>query len=457
MTETAFNFWQHWYPIAPVMDLDVRRPMPIMLLGQRFVVWNAGTVSRQSDNGQSAKSASTETNSPQFRVFRDQCPHRLAPLSEGRVDEKTGHLMCSYHGWQFDAEGVCTRIPQADNPEIVTKNRDAYCVAALPTQVANGLLWVWPDAESAAQAHDHSLPLSEQIDAEKGFVHSSMVRDLAYDWQTLIENVADPAHVQFAHHGLQGNRDRARPIPIEVVKSTPDYIEVVVNRAPKTRIMFEPPCRLEYEMQFDTERQVGLIAYCVPVAPGQSRIVAQFSRNFATQMQRWSPRWLEHLRVRHPILDGDMILLHEQERFLHQRHATETWKTAYRLPTQSDRLVIEFRRWLDRYAPLRPWGTLDIAQWTLPNRQQLLDRYHQHTLICSSCRSALQTIQRIKLGLLIFCALAIAIAALTPDAQRLWLGLPLVLLALLALAGYGWLKYRLEPQFYFVDYVHADR
>lgn len=455
MTETAFNFWQHWYPIAPVIDLDDRRPLPIMLLGQRFVVWNAGT--KAAGNG-AASSASAQSNRPQYRVFRDQCPHRLAPLSEGRVDDRTGHLMCSYHGWQFDAEGVCTHIPQADDPDIVTKNRDRYCVEALPTQVANGFLWVWPDPETAAQAQEHPLPLSDQIGTEQGFVHSSMVRDLAYDWQTLIENVADPAHVQFAHHGLQGNRDRGCPIPIEVVKSTPDCIEVRIDRAPKTRILFMPPSRVEYEIHFGDGRQAGLIAYCLPTAPGQSRIVGQFSRNFATRTQRWSPRWLEHLYVRNPILDGDMILLHEQERFLQERNPTETWKTAYRLPTQSDRMVMEFRRWLDRYAPSLPWATLTTEpSWTLPNRTQLLDRYHQHTLICSSCRSALQMIQRIKLGLLVFSAIATAIAALIPDAQRLWIGLPLVLLALLALAGYGWLKYRLEPQFYFVDYVHADR
>lgn len=41
-------------------------------------------------------------------------PHRtcrLAPLSEGRI-EADGTLMCSYHGWQFNGQGGCTRIPQ---------------------------------------------------------------------------------------------------------------------------------------------------------------------------------------------------------------------------------------------------------------------------------------------------------------------------------------------------------
>ena len=57
------------------------------------------------------------SNANQYCVFPDQCPHRLAPLSEGRVDEKTGHLMCSYHGWQFDPQGTCTYVPQADESE----------------------------------------------------------------------------------------------------------------------------------------------------------------------------------------------------------------------------------------------------------------------------------------------------------------------------------------------------
>ncbi|HAC64994.1 MAG TPA: pheophorbide a oxygenase, partial [Cyanothece sp. UBA12306] len=65
---------------------------------------------------------------------------------------------------------------------------------------------VWPDANSEELAQQTPLPLSPQIDTNKGFVWSSYVRDLPYDWQTLVENVADPSHVPFTHHGVQGNR-----------------------------------------------------------------------------------------------------------------------------------------------------------------------------------------------------------------------------------------------------------
>lgn len=438
MTDLTFNFFQHWYPVSPIEDLVPDCPTAIVLLGQRLVVWKPRF-------------------SNQYCVFLDQCPHRLAPLSEGRVDEKTGHLMCSYHGWQFDAQGVCTHIPQAEDPDLVAKNRENYCVTALPTQEANGLLWVWPDAGSAAIAFSHSLPLSPQVDASRGFVWSSMVRDLEYDWQTLVENVADPSHVPFAHHGVQGNRNRAQPVPIKIVKSTQEQIEAKTEGLFKTQITFSPPCHLEYALNFGGDRQVGLVTYCIPVAPGKSRIVAQFPRNFAKQLHHWTPRWWNHISVRNAVLDGDMILLHYQERDLQQRSQTESWKTAYKLPTSADRLVIEFRRWFDQYCQGQlPWGEINPLS-SVYNRQQILDRYHQHTTICGSCRQALNNVHRLQIGLLIYFAIAVSIAAVLPDAFRLWISLPLVLTALLGLAIYAGLKYWLEPKFYFVDYIHAKR
>lgn len=123
--QPEFNFFQHWYPLSPIEDLDPEIPVPVTLLGIRLVIWKP----KKSEN---------------YRVFLDSCPHRLAPLSEGRVDEKTGNLMCSYHGWQFDAEGICTHISEswkkaynlptsADRLVIEFRNWfDKYCQGKLP-------------------------------------------------------------------------------------------------------------------------------------------------------------------------------------------------------------------------------------------------------------------------------------------------------------------------------------
>lgn len=439
MVDAEFNFFQQWYPVSPLEDLDPDQPTSITLLNQRLVIWKPSALK-------------------EYCVFWDCCPHRLAPLSEGRIDSQTGHLMCSYHGWQFNSEGICRIIPQAENPDIVTKNEAGFCVQKLPTQQENGLLWVWADADSAEMAFSHPLPLSPQIDRSQGFVWSSVVRDLAYDWQTLVENVADPAHVPFAHHGVQGNRDRAKPFAITIQQSTPTRIEAETVGNFPAHITFEPPCRLEYAINFGGGRQVGLVTYCIPVAPGQSRIVAQFPRNFATGLQRLIPRWWEHIKTRNAVLDGDMVLLHYQERYLQDSLQHPAWKAAYKLPTSADRLVIEFRHWFDRYCQGRiPWPGA-AAQPTVPlSRETLLDRSQQHTLICGSCRRALKTIHRLQVGLLAYFAAVVAIAALLPDSLRLRLGLPLIISALLGLGLYTWLKLWLEPRFYFVDYVHAKR
>ncbi|AFZ42803.1 Pheophorbide a oxygenase [Halothece sp. PCC 7418] len=437
----TFNFFQHWYPLLPVADLVSDRPISTHLLGQPIAIWKP-------------------TGSSHYRAFLDRCPHRLAPLSEGRVDPKTGHLECCYHGWQFDENGTCTKIPQAENAELLERNCEQLRATALPTCVANDLFWVWPDPDSAELAAKTPLSLSPKIDNSKGFLWSSYVRDLPYDWQTLVENIADPSHVPFAHHGVQGSRESATPIPMEIREATPERIVAQIDRNFPSTMTFEPPCRLEYAIQLGSEeKQIGLITYCIPTAPGKSRIVAQFARNFALRAKDLTPRWWEHIRLRHLVLDGDMVLLHCQEAALREEGH---WKSAYMMPTNADRFVIAFRKWFenncDQYIPWQGVGsTVAPPSPVEARREVLLDRYHQHTQICPDCQGALKRIQQLKVGTLVTTAILVFVIALLPDASRLSVGLPFCAIALFSAGIWGWLNYRLEPQFYYVDYVHAER
>lgn len=63
------------------------------------------------------------------------CPHRLAPLSLGRV---IGDLIeCPYHGMRFDTGGTCRLIPGQDQiPEKAN-------IPAYPTVERWGMIWVW--------------------------------------------------------------------------------------------------------------------------------------------------------------------------------------------------------------------------------------------------------------------------------------------------------------------------
>jgi phenylpropionate dioxygenase-like ring-hydroxylating dioxygenase large terminal subunit len=64
--EQQIDWHKQWYPLAIIADLDARRPHAVRLLNEPLVLWR--------DAGGA------------WRAFADRCPHRLAPLSEGRVD-----------------------------------------------------------------------------------------------------------------------------------------------------------------------------------------------------------------------------------------------------------------------------------------------------------------------------------------------------------------------------------
>lgn len=436
--ETPFAYQQAWYPVSPLQDLDPRRPQPLTLLGEPYVIWKPPLPGSH------------------WQVFLDRCPHRLAPLSEGRLDRVSGQLMCSYHGWQFDAEGLCRRIPQAD-PAVPEPGQARHlCATRLPCREAADLLWLWPDAASADRAGATPLPISsflEQALSSPGFVIGSVLRDLPYDWQTLVENVADPSHVPFAHHGIQGRRERAAPIPLVMEQETPEQMVATVESrsiAMRTRITFQPPALLEYVFLLPGGKEMGLITWCVPVAPGRSRIVALFPRNFAQRQHTLVPRWWDHATNRNAVLDGDLLLLRHQERLL----AGQSWRQAYRLPTRADRLVIAVRRWMDRHGvPFALDGDGSAQANVIPADPLLsMDRFQQHTTHCRSCRRALAWTEAFQLSGAAVFVLSLPAAVLWPTFQGVWL-----LLGAWALLAAVLLRWQLRPRFRARLYEHWRR
>lgn len=63
-----------------------------------------------------------------------------------------------------------------------------------------------------------------------------MTRDLEYGWDTLIENVVDPAHVPFAHHGVQAQRSMAVPLNVSVRYAGPEGVFLSLPRLANSTI-----------------------------------------------------------------------------------------------------------------------------------------------------------------------------------------------------------------------------
>jgi phenylpropionate dioxygenase-like ring-hydroxylating dioxygenase large terminal subunit len=177
--------------------MDPDRPLPLEFLGQKYVCY------RDNDN--------------RWVVLDDVCPHRLVPLSEGRVNRDSNSLQCSYHGWEFNSQGNCIRIPQA-SPEIEQSalSSKRSCVASYPVHVEKNVLWFWPWKEDVLSVAGKISALPEGLMSGTNVNPSTYTRDLPYGWDTLVENLIDPSHVPFAHHGLQGKREDAIPINMSV-------------------------------------------------------------------------------------------------------------------------------------------------------------------------------------------------------------------------------------------------
>ena len=170
---TGSPWRRHWYPVAHLHDLDPLRPTPFTLLGQDLVLW----WDRQAE---------------QWRAFADVCPHRLVPLSEGRLNE-AGELECPYHGWTFQGDGHCSAIPQApaDGNDSRLRSPRSRC-RSFATAAAQGLLFVF--AGIPQEAGSVALPLVDPL-VEKGngwadgWVVQDTFRDLPMDALTVLENV----------------------------------------------------------------------------------------------------------------------------------------------------------------------------------------------------------------------------------------------------------------------------
>lgn len=428
-----FNWTEVWYPLHYVRDLDPTQPTPFTLLGEDLVIW-------------------WEPITKQWRVFADQCPHRLARLSEGRVSED-GQLECPYHGWSFSGTGACESIPQLeDNASALNSPR--ACVRSLPTRIEQGLLFAYPGKPENAEAT--AVPIIEPMEDNSGdWICIDTFRDLPYDALTLIENVLDASHVPYTHHNTVGNRANAAPVELEVLEAGKHGFMGTWAEGPRRGALgrqdtrFIAPNLMWHDL---TSKQFGrtlTVVYATPIRKGQCRLFARFPFKFASKLPKFfigiTPRWYSHIN-QNKILEDDQIFLHFQERYLAQRGGSSEFARVFYLPTAADRYISQLHQWLNDFAA-EPFPQEALPP-SPPTRTQLLDRYHSHTLHCASCRGALHNIQRLQVAAKIGAAIAWSLMPVLIALQMpLWGAIGLSALAL-GFFGGSWGLGRLERKFF---------
>eukprot|EP00262_Sarcandra_glabra_P022296 TRINITY_DN983_c0_g1_i1.p1 TRINITY_DN983_c0_g1~~TRINITY_DN983_c0_g1_i1.p1 ORF type:complete len:540 (-),score=65.05 TRINITY_DN983_c0_g1_i1:125-1744(-) len=465
--QEKFNWFEQWYALAPVCDLDKRTPHARKVLGLDVVIW-------------------WDKIEGKWQVFDDKCPHRLAPLSEGRIDQ-WGRLQCVYHGWCFDGAGDCKLIPQAppDGPPLHTFKK--ACAAVYPSVEQNKIVWFWPSTEP--QYKDILMkkkpPFLQEVD-DPSYSTLMGTRDIPYGYEVLTENLMDPSHVPYAHYGIMPmpksakaksrrkvDREGGRPMEMTVqtlnksgflAKQEYGYSEFI---APC--IFYAYPPRLgsgngsipsvsikEESSAPQKQQRSCLIFICIPVSPGRSRLIWASPRNFSTWLDRVVPRWIFHMG-QNLILDSDLYLVHLEEHKIVDA-GPSNWQKACYIPTKADALVVAFRKWLRKYAS-------DQVDWRnrfqgglppTPPKEQLMDRYWSHVVHCSSCRVALKGLKALEVSLQVISLALIGIVAAVKQNTMTTMGRNvMVSMAVLCFLASKWLSHFIYKTFYFHDYNHA--
>lgn len=385
-----FDWHEVWYPVHYIEDLDKSQLTRFTLLEQDIVLW-------------------WDKKEQMWRAFVDRCPHRLAPLSEGRINAD-GLLECPYHGWAFLGTGKCDRIPQQEEGGKAEVSQRA-CVTSLPTTVRQGLLFVY--AGSSENAVKTKVPVVDILDEEKdGWICLNTFRDLPYDALTLMENVLDSSHIPYTHHGTVGNRANVSTVDLEIVESGKWGFKGSWAAGPrkgtlgKQDTIFIAPGLMWHDL---TSKQFGrtlTVVYATPIRKGECRLFARFPFKFNSKLPglflKLTPRWYSHIG-QNSVLEDDQIFLYYQERYLEQSGGSANFTKAFYLPTKADMFVFQLRSWVNQYS-IDPF--LGRTLPPLLTKEALLDRYHSHTQKCASCSTALINLQRLRLGIAAVTALA---------------------------------------------------
>jgi phenylpropionate dioxygenase-like ring-hydroxylating dioxygenase large terminal subunit len=180
------RFWYAACFAGDVTDTPVARTV----LGTRLVLWRPTPESPVS-------------------AAHDVCAHRDAPLSKGWISNC--HLVCPYHGWEWDGDGHTRRIPQF--PEAPHPGRSGLTMVL--SQERYGLVWVCLDEHPLA-----GIPPMPQYGDARWRVVPEYQWDFACTAMHLLENNFDPGHVAFVHRNTFGNPDR------------PELTDTTVSREP---------------------------------------------------------------------------------------------------------------------------------------------------------------------------------------------------------------------------------
>lgn len=256
----------YWYAVGWAANLESGQVMQITIWQQDIVVYR--------------------DREGQLHALENRCPHKGVSLDRGRVMGK--HLACAYHGWEFDAQGHCVKIPYLPSEQPLPCAQ----VRSYPIQERTGLIWVFPG--NPDRAHMHQPPDMPEY-GQSGWLDIPVTGYFRAHFSICNENSMDVFH-GFLHEKLQGwfdpvllkLRETETMVAAEYQVSYKGWIAKFLGLSERADAVTTLPITVQYRYphyQSELQGVSSLYLMRLPVGPTESRSFAIFF--FRVQLPPW--------------------------------------------------------------------------------------------------------------------------------------------------------------------------
>ncbi|MBM3273554.1 MAG: aromatic ring-hydroxylating dioxygenase subunit alpha [Candidatus Sericytochromatia bacterium] len=284
---------QAWYIAAEARSLR-GKPLAVTVCGEHLVLF------RGADG--------------QVTALEDRCSHRAVALSRGKL--ASGCVVCPYHGWTFDAAGICVAIPAGRAEDPIPSGS---VVRRFPAVEQDGYVWVWP-ADGEARGTPFAIPHMR----ERGWAWMRLECDIRNNFFNVVENFIDNPHTGYIHGGLF--RSPASHLAHHTVRTAEDGVVIDIEEEAKAdsllgRLLLRKGERVTHQDRFIAPATVqvhygfGKLGeaigwqFCTPVTDGRTHVFVHVA---------WSAGWLTPLIRPFAPWVGRVILAQDQDVLDHQ-------------------------------------------------------------------------------------------------------------------------------------------
>ena len=276
-----------------------------------------------------------------YVVAKDLCVHRGAPLTQGWI--KNSCLVCPYHGYEYEADGSCTKVPCDPDWRIPPRIRlETYLF-----EVRYGLIWVCLSGKPK-----NKLPNWEPEADNPTYRRFTMGPEI---WNCsagrAIENFIDNAHFSFVHQSSFGQESSATmgaeydfEMDDNQMTMAFDYLATnppgspISNEAELHRKMHRTlffPFATRTCISYPGDREHIIHINIAPVSARTSQLIVVFTRNFdhhvpVADLLAWERK----------ILGEDRVIIEMQ------KPEEIPLEIAAEMHAKVDKASIAFRKWL---------------------------------------------------------------------------------------------------------------